>query len=98
MSRIAAEATSASYPHDPPQTLLPLARLPAARQRRLPRLRGGRVPAGVAPGVRGAAGAAGDDRRPVTRDRRGRGGAAVARPRRPDASPVARHGGGLVLR
>src|SRR3954451_15975340 len=98
MSRIAVGGTARNYPHDPKETPVPLVGVAAARQPRLPRLRGGGLPARVVARPRGPAGAEGDDRRPGAGDRRGRGAPPVARPGRADAPPLARARRGGVLR
>src|SRR5581483_7808757 len=83
---------------DRPQVVVPLARLARARPVPLPRLRRGRLPARVASRPRAGNGTARLHVRPGSRRRRGRGAAAVARPRRPDAPPLARARGRRVLR
>src|SRR5688572_32180438 len=95
---MAAGGTPTPYPRDTPQIQVPLARLPPARQPCLPFLRRGRLSARVAPGGRGAAGPAGDDRRPGARRRRRPRAPPLARPRRPDAPRLARAGRGGLLR
>src|SRR5215472_9440988 len=83
---------------DRPQVVLPLARLARTRPRPLPRLHRRGLPARVA--SRACAGSA-PARVPVRPGARGgrRGRApAVARPRGPDAPPLARARGGRVLR
>src|SRR5579862_8405938 len=82
---------------DLPEVGLPLARVARARPLPLPRVRGSRLSTRVPPRPRARHRAARLPLRPGARCGRGRRAAAVARPRRPDASPLARARGGRVL-
>src|SRR5215204_1920402 len=97
MSRIAAGGTARNYPCDAKKTPLPLSPIAAARQRGLPRLRESGLSARVAGRLRGPCRPKRDDRRPGAGNRRGGRAPPLAWPRRPDASPLARHGRGTVL-
>src|SRR5262249_57197370 len=66
--------------------------------RPLPRLRRSRLPARVASRAGAGGRPAGISVRPGARRRRGRGAAAVARPRRPDAAPLGGARRGRLLR
>ena len=78
--------------------VVPLDRLAPARQPRLPRLRRGRLPARVAADRAAVQGPACLHLRPGTRLDGRRGAPAVARPSGPNPAPLARNGGGAVLR
>src|SRR4051794_5098164 len=92
------EADPTLHADDRPQVLLPLADLARARPRPLPRLRRGRLPAGVAGRARSGHAATRVPVRPGAGRRRGRRAAAVARARGPHAPPLARAGGRRLLR
>ena len=93
-----ASGSARPSPSDRPQELVPLARLAPARQRALPRLPRGRLSARVLAGAGALPRPARVPLRPGARDRRGRGAAAVARPRRPAAARLARARGRRAVR
>src|SRR5438093_6352208 len=95
---MAVGGTGLTYPRDPAETLVPLHLLAPARQPRLPGLRRGRLSARISPRLRGPPRTARDDCRAGARGRRGGRTAAVAGPRGADVAPLARRGGGGVLR
>ena len=97
MTRCSKGSGSSSCALDAPALVVPLARLNAARPSRLPCLRRGGLPTRVSAGGQRVCWTARVHARPSTGCRRRRRAAAVARSRGPDASALARAGGGRVL-